>query len=81
MAVRPRFGTSDQSNRSPAASGGLDAVILDLYLRAALSQPADPDHGLPTHRRRGATGHEGVDRYAHRRSLATSEPVDELCRW
>ena len=63
---------------APPRQGGLDAVILVLYLRAALSQPADPDHGLPTHRRRGATVHAGVDRYAHRRSLATPEAVDDL---
>jgi hypothetical protein len=63
------------------ATSPRDAVILILYLRAALSQLADPDHGIPTHESRGATVHAGVDRYAQRRSLATPEPVDELCRW
>lgn len=79
-AERARSVTSDQSNRSPVASGGLDAVTLGLSLREVLSQLANPDYELSTHRRHGATVHEGVDRYAQRRSLATPEPVDDLRR-
>jgi hypothetical protein len=61
-------------------SGGLDAVTLGLSLREVLSQLAYPDYELSTHRRHEATVHEGVDRYAQRRSLATPEPVDDLRR-
>jgi hypothetical protein len=51
-----------------------------LSLREVLSQLAYPDYELSTHRRHEATVHEGVDRYAQRRSPATPEPVDDLRR-